>query len=199
MNDRGSVSILFAGLALLLVIVGVGAARVSHALVLRQAAQVAADSAALAAARDPALADRYAAANGARVVSLIEGEGWVQVEVDRRGARAQARAALALPEPAGGRGQVHGLDPRLAAALARAERIIGRPIVIVSGVRSYAEQQWLWERRHANPFPVAVPGTSKHERGLAVDVSLADAALVESLRVGLCRPYADDPVHLELC
>ena len=92
-----------------------------------------------------------------------------------------------------------GLDPRVLRALSAAEIRLGRAITIVSGYRSHEEQAALWARRASNPFPVAEPGSSKHEQGLAVGLSVADAALVESLGVGLCRPYPRDPVHLELC
>jgi len=67
------------------------------------------------------------------------------------------------------------------------------------GLRTRAQQEALWAGRAAHPYPVAPPGSSQHERGLAVDVSEPDALVVESLRIGLCRPYANDPVHLELC
>lgn len=192
MNERGSVSILMAGFALVLVAAGAGAARVSQAIVLRRSAQTAADATALAAARDPARAQGIAAANGARVTAVTAGPGWVEVEVERRGAHARARARL---EALG----ASGLDPRVRAALAAAEQRLGRRILVVSGYRSPAEQAALWARRFSNPFPVAPPGSSAHERGLAVDLTEADAAAVAGLGVGLCRPFANDPVHLELC
>ena len=201
MEDRGSVSILCAGLAVLLLAVGIGVVRVSEALVTRQTAQSAADAVALAAAHGLDRAEPMAAANGASVVGITTGAGWVEVEVEKAGARARARStrAVAVGGAGAGGGTVGGLDPRVVAGLARAEALIGRRIPIVSGYRSPEQQAALWERRHSNPFPVAPPGSSAHERGLAVDVSIADAALVESLHVGLCRPYPNDPVHLELC
>jgi hypothetical protein len=60
----------------------------------------------------------------------------------------------------------------------------------------------LWDRRHTNPYPVARPGTSDHERGLAVDVgrsAVAELAAVAA-RAGLCQPLpATDPVHFVVC
>jgi LAS superfamily LD-carboxypeptidase LdcB len=88
------------------------------------------------------------------------------------------------------------------AALARAEQILGRRIPITSGYRSQRQQAALFFRRAANPFPVAPPGTSMHERGLAVDVpvAIADELAAVGRQAGLCRPYArTDPVHFELC
>ena len=65
-----------------------------------------------------------------------------------------------------------------------------------------AEQEALWDRRHANPYPVARPGTSDHERGMAVDVARADVPVVLAVaaEAGLCQPLPDrDPVHFVVC
>ena len=54
----------------------------------------------------------------------------------------------------------------------------------------------------SNPYPVARPGTSAHERGMAIDVPASFAPLLASLagRAGLCRPLPEsDPVHFEPC
>ena len=88
------------------------------------------------------------------------------------------------------------------AALARAEQLIGRPVPITSGYRSPGEQASLWARRASNPYPVAPPGTSMHELGLAVDVPLSfmPSFVAIAPEVGLCHPYPDtDPVHFEVC
>src|SRR5690606_3681515 len=93
------------------------------------------------------------------------------------------------PFPAATAGRA-GLQPALAGALAAAERLLGTPVPITSGYRSPAQQQALWDRRAANPYPVARPGTSPHERGVAVDVPLAFVPRLRSVaaRVGLCQP-----------
>lgn len=46
----------------------------------------------------------------------------------------------------------------------------GVPAQVTSGVRTYKQQYALWRRRAYNPYPVAYPGTSDHELGLAVDL-----------------------------
>jgi hypothetical protein len=95
-----------------------------------------------------------------------------------------------------------GLVPALQLALARAAQLLGRVVPITSGYRSPADQARLWAHRAENPYPVAAPGTSAHERGIAVDVPLAfvpELARVAA-QVGLCHPYpVADPVHFELC
>ena len=73
-----------------------------------------------------------------------------------------------------------GLTPNTAVkALALghyAESLLGLRLWIISGHRSRASQQDLWERRATNPFPVARPGTSRHETRSAFDIG-ADFAL----------------------
>ncbi|HVL06362.1 MAG TPA: hypothetical protein VM388_10250 [Acidimicrobiales bacterium] len=49
---------------------------------------------------------------------------------------------------------------------------------------------------------MAPPGSSMHERGLAIDVPADFVAqlLAVGPRAGLCQPYpADDPIHFEVC
>lgn len=48
------------------------------------------------------------------------------------------------------------------------------PVRVTSTLRSYAEQQRLYDLRTAGqwPFPVAAPGTSAHEYGYAMDLEL---------------------------
>lgn len=182
--------------------------RIGAAAVDRARARTAADAAALAGAAEGESAARLVAArNGARVASYREEGRDVALRVALGRAEAQARATR---EPRGvvtsgatGPGSIRGgLAPALRAALARAEQLLGRRVPITSGFRSTEEQSAMWRRRGSNPYPVARPGTSMHERGLAVDVP---AALVASLlrvapAAGLCQPYPQrDPVHFEVC
>ncbi|GEM_PF-5454021 len=70
---------------------------------------------------------------------------------------------------------------------------------ISSGYRSTADQQRLYDNRASNPNPVALPGTSNHERGMAVDIagmSPEQRALLPEY--GLSQPVAGDPPHVEL-
>jgi hypothetical protein len=94
------------------------------------------------------------------------------------------------------------LAPAMLAALARADGMLGSPVRVVSGLRTRAEQEALWDGRGTNPYPVARPGTSDHERGLAIDVARADVAELRTVAddAGLCQPLPrTDPVHFVLC
>jgi hypothetical protein len=68
-----------------------------------------------------------------------------------------------------------------------------------SGVRSTADQQRLYDNRASNPNPVAAPGTSNHERGLAVDIAGMTPDQRSLLpQYGLAQPVAGDAPHVEL-
>lgn len=172
-------------------------------------ARTAADAAALAgAAEGEAAARSIAADNGAQLVAYAEDGPRVRVEVSvRMGAGAGERRAVAAaervsPPPGPPGGPSEGLTPEMSAAIARAEALLGQPVPIVSGWRSAAQQAWLWDHRATNPFPVARPGTSMHERGLAIDVPRWFVAALASVAsaAGLCHPLPQaDPVHFELC
>ena len=74
---------------------------------------------------------------------------------------------------------------------------------ITSGLRTYAEQERLWNARGSNPYPVARPGTSRHETGRAADVSIGGRAIQDvipaaELRAAGIAPLAGDAVHVEL-
>jgi hypothetical protein len=168
----------------------------------RARAQTAADAAALAAAADGReAATALARANGAEVTRVEPAGDEVTVWVRLGGVQAVARATGARPHVGGG-GTATGLVPELRAALGEAARLLGEDVPITSGWRSRAEQQRLYDDRGTNPYPVAVPGTSAHERGTAVDVPRWFVARLASVsaRVGLCHPWPEtDPVHFELC
>jgi secretion/DNA translocation related TadE-like protein len=117
--QRGSVSIVVAGLASVALVASLGVADVGKALVARARARAAADAAALAAAQELALpggrtpielADDYAARNGASLVSCHCASGTLAAEVevevaigpmflaaDGLTARARARAVIDVP------------------------------------------------------------------------------------------------------
>jgi zinc D-Ala-D-Ala carboxypeptidase len=187
----------------------------------RARAQTAADAAALAAVAESApygssdprsVAMEFARLNDADLVRCLcePGATAVQVTVSVEDVIAHARAVFD-PESMGPGpvpGSFAGLHPVLAAAvkelLARAE---GR-VTLVSGYRSPARQSALWSQaldRYGDPETaddwVARPGSSMHERGLAVDlggdVALA-SSLVEQLDLPLARPLLNEPWHFEL-
>jgi hypothetical protein len=204
-SERGSVTPLVAVLVLLVGALCLGLGRMGGAANGRAAAQTAADAAALAGAADGEDAAReLAEANGAVVLDVTTDGADVQVTVRRGRAEARARATGRTPGMGAARGPagVTGLVPELRAALEQAEQVLGTEVPISSGWRSYSDQERLWRRRGSNPYPVAPPGTSTHERGRAVDIPRAFVARLRTVarRVGLCQPFpGTDPVHFELC
>ncbi len=176
-----------AAIAVLVVLVGERA-------VDRARAQAGADAVALAAAADPGAASAIGEQNGVRIESLQPGS---TVEVVAASGTASAAARADSNRPAW-----EGLDPRLVHALRQAETLLGERILVVSGLRSRADQARLWANRHNNVYPVAPPGTSSHEVGLAVDVPLHSAHRLAAVagQAGLCRPLPlADPVHFTAC
>ncbi len=206
-DERGQVAPLLALLAVVLGLATLGLGRFGSGAVAAARAQTAADGAALAAATAPpadgeAAARRLATANGGAVLTYERAGPDVRVRVRVGAETASARARAAPASPAVPTGPAPGLAPALQAALARAGQLLGGPIPVTSGVRSPVEQHRLWAHRSTNPYPVAPPGTSMHERGLAVDVppAVADRLAATGRSTGLCRPYpTSDPVHFELC
>jgi LAS superfamily LD-carboxypeptidase LdcB len=79
----------------------------------------------------------------------------------------------------------------------------GEHFHITSGLRTYAEQMRLWNGRGSNPYPVARPGTSRHESGRAADVTINGRDIqsvisASELRAAGLNPLAGDSVHVEL-
>ncbi|MBW3594166.1 MAG: D-alanyl-D-alanine carboxypeptidase family protein [Actinobacteria bacterium] len=205
-------------LAAVLALVGVRAADASAA---RARAQLAADSAALAAVAESApygggdpeiAATEYARMNGARLVSCIcpRGATAMQVEVAVGDVTARARAVIEpeLFRPQGELFAAAGMHPVLRASVEKLIAHSGGAVSVTSGYRSLREQQMLWTsalQRYGSAEAaddwVAPPGHSMHEKGLAVDLGgdLALAArLVEELGLPLHRPLPHEPHHFEL-
>ncbi len=158
-------------------------------------AQSAADAVALAGVSDPTSVEPVSRASGVGVLELDAGADRLRAVVDMDGARAEATALRP-------RSDLAGLQPVMIAAIRAAEALLGEPVPVVSGFRTRAEQQWLWDHRHERQYPVAPPGTSRHELGLAVDVPWWFAGRLAQVgpRAGLCRPLpVTDRVHFELC
>lgn len=94
------------------------------------------------------------------------------------------------------------VDPFASRLLDLLESFAGR-VLIVSGRRSYAEQQVLWLRYLAGGNLAARPGTSNHERGAAADlrivaegVTWAEVHAAAAAR-GLRFPIASEVWHIE--
>ncbi len=158
--------------------------------------QSAADAVALATSGgDAAVGRQVAEANNATIESITT-SGTADVVEVRVGPTTRTAAAQ------GNQPDNAGLAPAMAAAIATTEDRLGYSLAVTSGFRSFAEQTWLWEHRDSNPHPVARPGTSRHETGLAIDISGSQAEQIAALNgiSGLCRPLPVlDPVHFELC
>jgi len=94
------------------------------------------------------------------------------------------------------------VDP-LAARLLRVLELFGGRVLIVSGRRSLAEQQKLWDAYVAGGNLAARPGTSNHERGLAADLRIVDSSVgwadVHSIgrTYGLMWPIPSEDWHTE--
>jgi D-alanyl-D-alanine carboxypeptidase len=94
-------------------------------------------------------------------------------------------------------------NPELLARLERLAAERGETWMVTSGLRTTAEQQRLWDDRGSNPYPVARPGTSRHEHGNAADVTINGRAIqdvvpsADLVRAGI-SPLAGDAVHVEL-
>ena len=198
-RERGSVLPLVALLVVATGGLGLLLGRLGGEAVAAGRARTAADAAALAGAADGETAARAVARmNGAELVRARRVGTGFEAEVRLAGERATARAE-GIDVRAERRG---GLVPELVAALGRAEALLGMPVPITSGHRSGAAQRAVWRARAANPYPVARPGTSAHERGRAVDVprAFAEGLATVGPAAGLCRPLPrTDPVHFEPC
>lgn len=203
-TERGS-TLPFMALAIVLAgVIVVLLGRVGGAATSRAGARNAADAAALAgAAAGRSAAADLAKANGAELVSYKEMGSDTEVRVRLGVAEATGRARRTGDRDDGkGTGTTKGLAAAMRAALARAEQLLGRPVPITSGYRSSERQAELYAARATNPYPVAAPGSSMHEKGLAIDVpaEFVPALLGVAHKAGLCQPYpGDDPIHFEVC
>jgi hypothetical protein len=70
---------------------------------------------------------------------------------------------------------------------------------MTSGFRSNSDQARLYADRGNNPNPVAAPGTSNHERGMAADIGgMTPEQRTLLPQYGLAQPVRNDPPHVEL-
>ena len=88
---------------------------------------------------------------------------------------------------------LQGLRPEVLSALESLKKDIeglGGRLHVNSAFRSRQDQERLYANRAKNPYPVAKPGTSKHEKGNALDLgvtgmtqeALAEAASKRGLK-----------------
>ena len=211
-----------AGLSVLLsFVVATGLVSVGRAATTDARAQLAADATALAAVAEAgpggssqpaAIARRYAELNGARIVSCICSVGAVAVQVkvaiDDVTATARAEIDPSLFGPADASVNLNDLHPELRAAVDALIDAAKGAVWAISGYRSRYEQSKLWAQALARYGSVeaaddwvAPPGSSLHERGLAVDLGgdlVRAGRLIQSLGLPLSRPLADEPWHFEL-
>lgn len=205
--------------ALALLLAGFSA-EIAETSALKARAQLAADAAALAAVAESApyggldpegQANSIARANGGRVIDCLcePGGTAVQVRVAVEDVIADARATLdptaLFPLASTTR---TGLHPQVDRAVEKLLSAAAGRVTLTSGWRSLERQTVLWGevlRRYGSPEVaddwVARPGTSMHERGLAVDLGgdVEHAAdLVRQLGLPLHRPLAHEPWHFEL-
>jgi zinc D-Ala-D-Ala carboxypeptidase len=213
---------LIVGVAALLLALSLSgfSAALAQASTSKARAQLAADAAALAAVAESSphgagehesVAARFAAANGARVIECLCEPGATAVEVKVAvgdvvaSARAIFDASKLMPV---GNVTTTGLHPALRSAVDRLLAAARGEVVLVSGFRSGEEQTRLWNdalSRYGDPEVaddwVARPGSSMHERGLAVDLGgdLGSASrLVEILGLPLFQPMPHELHHFEL-
>lgn len=71
---------------------------------------------------------------------------------------------------------------------------------VESALRTYAQQQKLYDEYKAGGTLAAKPGTSMHEKGLAVDVDYHDYPLLNwfAKQCGLYQPIKGEPWHQQL-
>lgn len=98
-----------------------------------------------------------------------------------------------------------GLHPKLrnlVRNLPRFASIYGLSYRVTSAYRSPYKQAQLYKAylEGRSPYPVAPPGTSAHEKGLAIDVVAADQNEMARLltAAGLFWGGSSDPVHFQL-
>lgn len=86
--------------------------------------------------------------------------------------------------------------------LPRSAAMMGFQARVTSGYRSTKKQAELYRRYQAGlmPYPVAPPGSSLHEKGLALDIVSTDTQKLVALltSAGLSWAGEDDPVHFQL-
>jgi len=92
------------------------------------------------------------------------------------------------------------LTEQAKSALLTAATMSGKDITVTSGFRTYEQQAKLYQNSYLNPYPVAPPGTSDHESGMAFDVSKdsVSAFTPDVLKATGLSTLPLDPIHFTL-
>lgn len=88
------------------------------------------------------------------------------------------------------------VPPAAKLALQKAIERRGIKLIVNSAYRTLAQQMLLYNGRFNNPNPVAAPGTSNHQSGLALDIEDRQGWL-PFLQGSGWHPLAGDPPHLD--
>jgi hypothetical protein len=88
------------------------------------------------------------------------------------------------------------VPPAAKLALQKAIEKRGRKLVVNSAYRTLAQQMLLYNGRFNNPNPVAAPGKSNHQSGLALDINDREGWL-PFLQGSGWQPLAGDPPHID--
>lgn len=118
---------------------------------------------------------------------------------------------LAFGDRSGSRANFEALDDALQNAVVKAAEeynaVTGKKIKVNSAARDPADQERIYAESvaagrpgvTASGMPIGKPGTSRHERGLAVDIqNYADPQAVAAFnRQGLFQRVPSDPVHFQ--
>lgn len=125
-----------------------------------------------------------------------------------RGAPEGASAESLPAGPVNGKfltGKTRGINPALAARLSQIGQAIGKPINIVSGMRSRAEQAALYQKYlNGTGNLAAKPGSSNHESGGAADAYVGGKPLASVLtpalqaKYGIHFPVRGEAWHVEI-
>lgn len=193
-------------------------ARVTELRTLAQAVDPRAAGGAAAAPIDAAAFQATLAAAGTAPASATPASPFGQVPVLQAGsdpwagligAGLPAQSAIAAPAAAAApthvTGKIAGLDQELVRALDEVGKAIGKPVDVISGLRTREEQARLYQKYlNGTGNLAAPPGKSNHEHGGAADVYVDGVALANvpgareaAERAGLHFPVPGEAWHAE--
>jgi hypothetical protein len=120
---------------------------------------------------------------------------------EQAGIRFRGSSSLESSLPCAMGADTVNLTEEMKIAILKAEAILGHPLQINDGFRTY-ECQVAAASNPGNPGGrAAPPGRSMHNAGMAIDVQNYSELGAVAARVGLCQPFPssdDDPFHVSL-